>query len=63
MLTGSVINTAQAAKALGITQRRITALIKSGRLPAEKIGRDWLINDKDIERVRIRKPGRPKNQD
>lgn len=35
------------------------ALIHAGRLPAQKFGRDFIINPKDLERVRVRKTGRP----
>lgn len=54
------ITSIQAAKELNISVRRIRALIDQGHLPAEKIGRDWIINQADLERVRERKPGRPK---
>lgn len=49
----------QAADELGVTPRRVRALIKAERLAAEKVGRDWLIKPKDLEAVRDRKPGRP----
>jgi len=52
------ITTKEAALELGITPRRVQALIKSGRLPAEKIGRDWIIDHKNLELVRVRLPGR-----
>ena len=52
--------TKQTAKILGITPRRVRALINAGRLPAEKHGRDWVIKPKDLELVKVRKPGRPK---
>ena len=55
----NLIGTKEAAERLEITQKRIQALIKSGRLPANKVGRDWLIKEKDLELVRERKPGRP----
>ena len=53
------INSKQAANALGITSRRVLALIQSGRLPAVKIGRDWVISDRDLKKVMVRIPGRP----
>ena len=59
MQTVSLINTTQSAKALGISQRRVQALIQSGRLPATKVGRDWVINKSDLKLVSVRKPGRP----
>jgi len=55
----ATINTIIAAKALGVTPRRVLALIQSGRLPARKLGRDWIISDRDLKKVMVRKPGRP----
>jgi excisionase family DNA binding protein len=52
----------QAAAALGVTVRRVRALILAERLPAEKIGRDWMIRPAALrlEHIKNRKPGRPK---
>ncbi len=55
----SLIGTKEASERLKVSQQRIQALIKNGQLPAEKVGRDWLINDKDLEKIAERKPGRP----
>lgn len=55
----SLIGTKEASEKLGISQQRVQALIKSGKLPAEKVGRDWLINEADLEKVSERKAGRP----
>jgi len=46
-----MINTTQAAAALGITPRRVLALIQSGRLPAQKVGRAWIIKKSDLKLV------------
>ena len=54
-----IIATGEAAKELGITVQRLRVLIREGRLPAQKLGRDWIIRKSDLELVRIRKPGRP----
>jgi excisionase family DNA binding protein len=54
-----LIGTKEASSRLAISQQRIQALIKVGRLPAEKVGRDWLIKEVDLERVRNRPIGRP----
>ena len=53
-----MIGTKQAATALGVSPRRVLALIEAGRLPAKKIGRDWIIEEQDLDLVRDRKPGR-----
>lgn len=42
---------------LGVTTVRVIQLIQEGSLPAQKIGRDWFIKEKDVEAVRTR-PGR-----
>jgi excisionase family DNA binding protein len=52
----------QAAKILGVDDSRVRVLIREGRLPAQKVGRDWVIFEPDLELVRVRKPGRPKKQ-
>ena len=45
-----MITTKEAAGILGVTPIRIRQLIKEGRLPAEKIGRDYLIDVEGVER-------------
>jgi excisionase family DNA binding protein len=55
----ALITTSDAASRLGITVQRVHALIKGGRLPATKLGRDYGINDADLKLVKNRKPGRP----
>ena len=56
------ISTAQAALKLGVSTRRVIALIHSGRLRATKFGRDWMIRTADLEKIwdgRDRTSGRP----
>lgn len=55
----NLIGTKEAAEKLGVSQQRIQALIKDGRLPAKLVGRDYIINEDDLELVRERKTGRP----
>jgi len=43
-----------------LSLRRVQALTTDGRLPAQKIGNSYVIRDKDLELVKVRKPGRPK---
>jgi len=57
-----LITVKQASKNLKVSDRRVRALIQAGRLPAQKIGRDWIINEKDLKKVMDRKPGRPKKK-
>lgn len=58
----ALITTAEAARQLGVSVRRVQALIKARRLTAEKIGRDWLVNEFHLADVAERKPGRPRKQ-
>jgi len=55
-----MITTAQAATILRVSRSRILKLINAKRLPAEKLGRDWLIRPDDLELVKVRRPGRPR---
>jgi excisionase family DNA binding protein len=56
----NLLTTKEVADRLGVTVRRVQALIQAGRLPAQKVGRDFLIQEKDIRLVEERNPGRPK---
>lgn len=54
-----LISSKEAAEKLGLSLRRVQALITSGRLPAQKIGNSYVVNEKDLELVKERMPGRP----
>lgn len=58
----NLLTTRDVAERLGITVQRVQALIKAERLPAQKIGRDYVIEEKALELVADRKPGRPAKQ-
>jgi excisionase family DNA binding protein len=58
----NLIGTAEAGKRLRVSQDRVRALIKTGRLPAIKMGRDYFIDPEDLVLVKNRKPGRPRKQ-
>jgi len=57
-----IISTEEAAEILGVSRTRVLKLIKEGRLKATKrkgiIG--WLIDDKNVYLLEIKKVGRPK---
>jgi excisionase family DNA binding protein len=55
-----IIGTAEAARRLNVTQSRVRAMIDAGRLKAMKVGREWLIDPKDLDAVKERKVGRPR---
>ncbi len=51
------MTTKEAAERLGVSMRWVQALIKSERLPARKMGRDYLIDERGLRRVSDLKPG------
>jgi excisionase family DNA binding protein len=52
----SVIETAER---LGVSRWRVNQFINVGRLPAQKIGRSYVIKESDLELVKDRPTGRP----
>jgi excisionase family DNA binding protein len=58
----ALVNTTVAARVLGVTRIRVVQLIRLGHLQAQKIGRDWLIDEKTLNEFASRKrpAGRPK---
>ena len=54
-----LISSAEAAEKLGVHITRVQVLIREGRLPAQKIGRTYVVNEDDLKLVGDRKPGRP----
>lgn len=53
------LTTKQASEILGVSQRRVIALIEQGKLKADKFASVYTISQKDLETVRNRKNGRP----
>ncbi len=51
------LNTFQAGEILGVSAQRVLALIRDGRLPARKVGRDWLIVRSDLDKFQKRPQG------
>lgn len=56
--------TAEAATVLGIQPKTVTRYILRGLIQAEKHGRDYQIEDEELERFRRvrRKPGKPRTK-
>jgi excisionase family DNA binding protein len=50
----------EAAEQLAISPQQLRLLIRQGKLPAEKQGRDWFIKISDLRLVKVRPKGRPK---
>lgn len=60
--TETLVTTKEAAEFLGVSPSRIRQLILEKRLPAKKVGRDQLINKKDLfifSRIPRVRTGRP----
>ena len=55
----NLISTTEAATRLGISARRVVALIRQGKLPSQRVGRAHLILPKDVDKILDRPPGRP----
>lgn len=53
------LTTKETAERLGVTVRRVNDLIMSGRLPATRFGRAYMIKESDLKLVENRSPGRP----
>ncbi len=53
------LTTRQASEILGVSRRRVIALIEQGKLKAERFASVYTIDQKDLEAVRHRKNGRP----
>jgi excisionase family DNA binding protein len=54
-----ILTTSEVAERLGVTVQRIHQFIKDERLPAQKMGRDYIIREGDLKPLEDRKPGRP----
>lgn len=57
-----MFSTQQAAELLGVSPRRVVALIESGDLVAERFGRSWMLDERSVK-ARLQSPklaGRPK---
>lgn len=57
-----MLTSSEAAQLLGVSVRRVVALIESGELVAERFGRQWMIDERSVQN-RLTQPklkGRPK---
>lgn len=55
-----MLNSKEVAEKLNVSLRRVQQMITSGTLPAQKVGRDYVILEKDLEGVKTYgKAGRP----
>jgi excisionase family DNA binding protein len=56
---GKLLSTTEVAERLGISVPRIQTFIWEGRLPAQRVGRSYAIDEDDLKLVENRKVGRP----
>jgi len=47
----------EAAERLGLSPQQIRTIIRQGKLPATKHGRDWVIDSNDLQLI-AKRPGR-----
>lgn len=54
-----LLSVAEAAERLGVTRARVNQFINDERLPAQRIGRSFVIREEDLSLLENRKTGRP----
>lgn len=56
-----MLSVGESARRLGVSPSRVRALIKEGRLPAAKNGREWMLREEDVLQRLMASPraGRP----
>lgn len=52
-----MLSTMEAAKLLGVSSIRVRNLIYDGALPAQKVGRSWVLREEDVMARLARHPG------
>jgi excisionase family DNA binding protein len=57
-----LLTTKEVAERLSVSVPRVHELIKAGRLPSIKMGRDRFIKESDLKLVENRKVGRPRKE-
>lgn len=57
-----MLTTEQAAKCLGVSRQRVLQFVETGRLAAQKVGRDWVVRSVDLNAFANipRSTGRPR---
>ncbi len=55
----NLLSITEAAKRLGVIRQRVFQLVQTGKLPAVKVGSQYVIKESDLELVKDRKTGRP----
>ena len=55
-----LLNVQEVARMLGCSQQYVRQLLRQGRLPGQKVGRDWVIPEKAARSATLRAEGRPR---
>lgn len=61
-----LMSVTQVAALKGVTRRAVLSAITAGTLPAQRVGRQWLLRPADLERWQPRRdwaPGRPRTKE
>lgn len=53
----TLLSTTTAAKLLGVTQRMVRMYIDGGKLEARRYGREWLITEREVKRLKRERTG------
>ena len=53
------ISVSQAAKILGVSRSRVHQYIAEGRLGTKRVGQSFVLNERDVERFKPQRAGRP----
>lgn len=56
----ALLSVAQVAARLGVGRRRVVDLIREGRVPAEKVGRSYVVRADDLAGYAPRPAGAPR---
>jgi excisionase family DNA binding protein len=62
LLMDGQMSVREAAQQLGVSKGRIFTLIGEGRLAAQRLGAILVIKRSDLSKLKIGKPGRPRNK-
>jgi excisionase family DNA binding protein len=60
----AMIGTTEAARRLGVSRRRVSAMVTQGLLKAQKIGKTLVVDEAEVDRLsKLDRPtGRPKKE-
>ncbi len=53
-----MLTLAQAAAQLGLSPITLRVQIRNGRLKGRKVGRDWTLSEREVERYRVASKGK-----